>query len=103
MWKPYLGIVATGLLFAAGMVNAARADGVLRCAPGFDKVAETDTAIICRRSESVTSRLMAERLSRRWVREAGCSGDLQGPQSSIADSGAGVWLVTVRYDCNGGF
>lgn len=101
MRKLYLGIALTALAVATGVNPLANAEDALHCAPGFDKVAETDTAIICRRSESVTSRLLAERLSRRWVREAGCTGDLQGPQSSIADSGGGTWLVTVRFDCGG--
>lgn len=99
MRKLYLGIAAAIATAAAGTLPLANAGETLHCAPGFDKVAETDTAIICRRSTSVTSQLLAERLSRRWVREAGCTGDVHGPQSSIADSGAGTWLVTVRFHC----
>jgi hypothetical protein len=80
-------------------VVAASAGDKLKCASGFKVSSNTLERLTCQRSSTVTDARRAEKLSRKWLASAACSGTIIDPQASIAEAGAEGFLVTVRFAC----
>jgi hypothetical protein len=96
-----LPALASAMPVAAGSWQSARAaDLPMACPDGFAKIADTARNIICRRTGTVDSAILAERLSRQWSKQARCEGRVEGLQASISQLDQSTWQISVRYGCD---
>ncbi len=86
-------------LLIAAQTTLALAGGELKCGDGFKMSSNTSARLTCHRNSTVPDAKRAEKLSRKWLASASCSGHMVDPQASIAEAGSSGFLVTVRFAC----